>query len=121
MQYICACIDIFVRNVVDACPREAGIMLLIAPDALTCNHVPEGHAQLHQCGCNMLVQEVDELVREWKPEPLVPEKSAAAPRVTTPVIDQIVGPRVTIDGVSGILHLASHNFWGLAGDPSVQV
>ena len=67
------------------------------------------------------MQEVDELVKEWKPEPLVPEKSAQAARVTTPVIDKIAGPRATINGVDNILHLASYNFWGLAGDPSVQV
>lgn len=67
------------------------------------------------------VQEVDELVREWKPEPLVPVKSAQAPRMTTPVIDKIAGPHATINGVSDILHLASYNFWGLSGDPSVQV
>lgn len=69
-----------------------------------------------------LMQEVDELVRDWKPEPLVPEKSATAPpRLRTPLIDEITGAHATIDGVSGILHLASYNFWGLAGHPSIQV
>lgn len=69
----------------------------------------------------MVVQEVDELVKEWKPEPLVPDKSAQAPRMTTPVIDKIAGTHATINGIADILHLASYNFWGLSGDPSVRV
>lgn len=67
------------------------------------------------------MQEIDELVAEWRPVPLVPEDGLAQVAVRTPVVDCMPGARFTVDGVDGVLNLASYNFWGIVQQGHPQV
>lgn len=52
---------------------------------------------------------------------MVTELPATAVKVSTPVIDGVVGARCTINGKGNVLNFASCNFWGLAGDQGILV
>lgn len=68
-----------------------------------------------------MLQEIDQLVNEWKPEDLVPSDGLSAVAVRQPVVESAPGARVTVDGTPGVLHFASLNFWGFAGSAASQV
>lgn len=73
-------------------------------------------------------QEIDELVEEWQPEPLVSEPAAQALDVSflasVPVVQGAVGPRVRLAGASdsgrSIINLMSYNFNGLLGHKALN-
>ncbi|KAJ1658539.1 serine palmitoyltransferase component [Dispira simplex] len=63
-------------------------------------------------------QEVDELIEDWQPEPLVPALSEweREQMEETPILVSEQGPRPRVEGVSQpVLNLVSYNFLGLAG------
>ena len=66
------------------------------------------------------LQEVDELVAEWQPAPLVPPDPLGDFQTRTPVVDSPPGPRATVDGVPDVLNFATLNFWGLGGHSDTQ-
>jgi len=67
-------------------------------------------------------REVEELVQEWQPEPLVPPLSRRAKREaeSIPVIEGPSGAVVKVGGQHKI-NLASFNFLGLVGDQRIEV
>ena len=67
------------------------------------------------------MQEIDDLVAEWRPAPLVPETGLAREDIRTPVVDCLPGARITVDGRAGVLNLASYNFWGIVQQGHPQV
>lgn len=67
------------------------------------------------------LKEVDELVKEWEPEAMVRETPGKSVKVSTPVIDRVVGARCTADDKENVINLASCNFWGLSGDTDILV
>ncbi|KNC47201.1 uncharacterized protein AMSG_11779 [Thecamonas trahens ATCC 50062] len=63
--------------------------------------------------------EIDELVEEWTPEPLVPVLDDRQKAMEMgPVIDRVEpgGVHVTIEGKDGVLNLGSGNYLGLSGN-----
>jgi hypothetical protein len=68
-----------------------------------------------------LQQEIDELCREWKPEPLVPDVTEEDRLPDPPVIEEWESSHwVTVAGRRA-LNLAAADFLGLGNDPAVQV
>ncbi|RKP27202.1 serine palmitoyltransferase 1 [Syncephalis pseudoplumigaleata] len=67
-------------------------------------------------------KEVDELVGEWEPEPLVPLVSAKKRRDldTTHVIVGANGPCVEVQGKGSQINLALFDFMGLLGDQAIK-
>eukprot|EP00118_Oscarella_pearsei_P002334 m.10264 g.10264 ORF g.10264 m.10264 type:complete len:473 (+) comp22097_c0_seq2:29-1447(+) len=63
-------------------------------------------------------EEEDELIREWQPEPLVPE-SADDVTVQERIITGIPGPYAVVNG-KRCLNLASFNFLGLLGNKGIE-
>lgn len=66
-------------------------------------------------------QEVDQLIDEWEPEPLVPSAAAGRPRdlermLHAPVADGLVGAHVSVHG-RDMLNLISVDFSGFIGNP----
>lgn len=68
---------------------------------------------------NLTDKEVDELCKEWSPEPLAPPMPFERSALTTPVIEGAVGRHITADGVR-LLNFTSTNFLGIAGDSGIQ-
>ncbi|KAI0150636.1 aminotransferase class I and II [Xylariaceae sp. FL1272] len=66
--------------------------------------------------------EIDELVRDWEPEPLVPDQTpfeeAEADRV--PVIVGPTGPRVKLATGKTVVNLASYNFYNFNASESIR-
>ena len=58
-------------------------------------------------------KEEEELLAEWKPEPLVPEFTDKYEE--PPLIEGKVGKFVTVDGIK-CLNFASHNYLGFSGN-----
>lgn len=73
-------------------------------------------------GVKFTKNEVEDLVHEWEPEPLVPPLSHRAKREaeSIPVIEGPSGVVVKIGGQEKI-NLASYNFLGLVGDERIEV
>ncbi|KAI8053302.1 pyridoxal phosphate-dependent transferase [Syncephalis plumigaleata] len=67
-------------------------------------------------------KEVDELVNEWEPEPLVPSLTAEKRRDLdeTRVIVGPNGPRVEVQGKGSQINLALFDFMGLLGDNEIK-
>ena len=64
-------------------------------------------------------EEEDDLIQEWKPEPLVPEVDPGHPALHVPVIDEKPGKHMTVDGHK-CLNLATHNYLGFAGNETIE-
>jgi serine palmitoyltransferase len=69
--------------------------------------------------------EVEELIDEWEPEPLVDprlhERYSADATLNEVVLESGVGPLVRVEGSKGIkVNLASYDFLGLAGDKMLK-
>jgi len=64
-------------------------------------------------------EEEEELLAEWKPEPLVPAVDPDHPALHVPVVDQKPGKTITLDGIE-CLNLATHNYLGFAGNEEVE-
>jgi serine palmitoyltransferase len=68
------------------------------------------------------LQEIDELVEEWAPEPLVPPLDVYEELELSnlPIVQGAVGPKPKlVDTGKTALNLASYNFTGLAGDERI--
>ena len=68
------------------------------------------------------MQEIDELVDEWTPEPLVPPLDVyeQVELSNIPVIQGAAGPKPKLMNTGKtVLNLASYNFTGLAGDERI--
>jgi hypothetical protein len=67
-------------------------------------------------------REVEDLVDEWQPEPLVPPLSHRAKREaeSIPVIEGPVGITVKVSG-NDKLNMASYNYLGLVGHAKIEV
>jgi hypothetical protein len=70
---------------------------------------------------SLRLQEMDELVREWRCGPLIAHHELADVRVRTPECDGPPGARARVDGADGVLCFTSYNFWGEAGNADTQV
>jgi len=70
----------------------------------------------------LTTREVEDLVNEWQPEPLVPVLSRRAKReaASIPVIEGPVGITVKIAGEDK-LNFASYNYLGLVGNAKIEV
>ncbi|KAL7619965.1 serine palmitoyltransferase component [Parahypoxylon ruwenzoriense] len=66
--------------------------------------------------------EIDELVREWEPEPLVAPQTAfeEAESEKQPVIVGPTGPKVKLSNGKTVLNLASYNFYNLNASESIK-
>ncbi|VDK72073.1 unnamed protein product [Onchocerca ochengi] len=64
-------------------------------------------------------QQKEQIIAEWKPEPLVPETPAEHPALQTHYFDGKVCKFVTYDGKK-YLNLATTNFLGLIGDKTIE-
>lgn len=62
-------------------------------------------------------KEINELVNEWQPDPLVPLNSPPPPQV--PIIEGKVGPYVQVNGEKK-LNLGSFNFLGFIGNKTIE-
>lgn len=62
-------------------------------------------------------EEEEELLAEWKPEPLVPLN--LEPEEPLPVIEGKAGKEITIDGVK-CWNFATHNYLGFAGRQDIE-
>ena len=78
----------------------------------------------HGLSIHIFIQEIDELVDEWQPEPLVAPMTAEqiADLAKVPVIQGANGPRPKLVNNNGrtVLNLASLNFTGLAGNEHIK-
>jgi hypothetical protein len=97
-----------------------------SPPLLLLTSSGDAATSLHGCtSCNttppLCLKEIDQLVSEWKPVPLVPEDGLSAVKIRTPVVDSFPRVRITVDGKPDILNFASYNFWGLGGNSLSQV
>ncbi len=63
-------------------------------------------------------QEEDELIREWKPEPLCPPMPPS--KRERFIVETVTGRTVRANGQT-LLNFASHNFLGLAGKEEIKV
>lgn len=72
----------------------------------------------------LFIQEIDELVDEWQPEPLVTPTTAeqTADLAKVPIIQGPNSPRPKLMNNNGetVLNLASLNFTGLAGNEHIK-
>ena len=64
-------------------------------------------------------EEEEELLAEWKPEPLVPEVDPDHPMLHLPTVESKPGKELIIDGKT-CLNLGSHNYLGLAGRKELE-
>lgn len=64
-------------------------------------------------------EEEEELLAEWKPEPLVPDVDPDHPALHVPVISEKAGKYMTIGGVR-CLNMATHNYLGFAGNETIE-
>ena len=74
------------------------------------------------CAVTICLQEIDELVEEWTPEPLAQPLSAQeqADLAAVPVIVGPTGPKPKLASGKTVLNLASYNFTGLAGNEEIK-
>lgn len=63
-------------------------------------------------------EEVQQLIDDWSPEPLVAEISEDDPALKFKLVSGRVGKRITVDGVD-CLNMGSHNYMGLLEDQSI--
>ncbi len=64
-------------------------------------------------------EEEEELLADWKPEPLVPDVDPDHPALHVPVIETKPGKRITVEG-HDCLNMATHNYLGFAGNEEVE-
>ncbi|KAI1635780.1 pyridoxal phosphate-dependent transferase [Biscogniauxia mediterranea] len=66
--------------------------------------------------------EIDELVKEWEPEPLVPAQTAfeEAEAEKMPIIVGPTGPKVKLSNGRTVTNLASYNFYNLNASESIK-
>jgi serine palmitoyltransferase len=64
-------------------------------------------------------EEREQIFRNWKPEPLVPEIDANHPALESHIVDGPVGKHITVDGIN-CLNLATHNYLGLEDYPDIK-
>jgi serine palmitoyltransferase len=64
-------------------------------------------------------KEKQELIDEWRPEPLVPPVDANHPALNVRVLDGIVGKTIEIDGRKS-LNFATFNFLNFVGNPRIS-
>ena len=74
---------------------------------------PKGSSEIR-----LTKEEEEELLADWKPEPLVPILSNDDMEVF-PMIDGKVGKEISIDGVK-CLNFATHNYLGFAGREDIE-
>ena len=63
-------------------------------------------------------RERQELIDEWRPEPLVPPVDSNHPALNVRVLDGIVGKTIEIDGKKS-LNFATFNFLNFVGNPRI--
>lgn len=64
-------------------------------------------------------EEEEELLAEWKPEPLISEVDPDHEALHVPVIDHKPGKHLVLDGVE-CLNFATHNYLGFAGNETIE-
>lgn len=64
-------------------------------------------------------QEMDNLINNWQPEPLVPDNRQDHPALNPVVVQGKVGKYVTVNGTD-CLNLATHNYLGLVGNEKME-
>ncbi|CAB4060832.1 SPT [Lepeophtheirus salmonis] len=70
--------------------------------------------------CNWgLLEEEEELLSEWEPEPLVPEYDLNHSALHVPVLDQKAGKYLNIFGEKCI-NFSTHNYLGFAGNQEIE-
>ncbi|KAG6018092.1 hypothetical protein E4U54_004631 [Claviceps lovelessii] len=112
----------FVKLREDVCtvpvPPLAVVMLYKSP------HGPNALSKLMTALANSRLdtQEIDELVDEWVPEPLVSEKTALeeAESERLPVIIGPTGPRVKLSSGRTVTNLASYNFYNFNANEQIK-
>ncbi|KAI1007581.1 Serine palmitoyltransferase 1 [Podosphaera aphanis] len=67
-------------------------------------------------------EEIDDLVEEWAPEPLVAPQTSfeEADSEKTPVIVGPIGPRVKLQNGRNVINLASYNFYNFVGNEYIK-
>lgn len=65
------------------------------------------------------MQEKDELIREWQPEPLVPKVDQDHFALNTRIVSSKIGKYIELDG-KRCLNLGSHNYLGLSEEKGVE-
>ncbi|XP_028403726.1 serine palmitoyltransferase 1-like [Dendronephthya gigantea] len=76
--------------------------------------------KLRESEIHLTEKEEEELIKDWKPEPLVPAKADHPSYVLNPnIIKGKPGHRITVNGKS-CLNLATFNFLGFVGDKDIE-
>lgn len=70
-------------------------------------------------GKQLTREQKQEIIRNWKPEPLVPQVSESHPALTTRIVDGPVGKYIYVDGHK-CLNMATHNYLGLEEFPEIK-
>lgn len=68
----------------------------------------------------LTLEEEEELLAEWNPEPLVPPYDPKDPAINPPTITGKAGKYLTVDGHQ-CLDMATHNYLGMAGNEDIEV
>ncbi|KAI5809261.1 pyridoxal phosphate-dependent transferase [Pyronema omphalodes] len=93
-----------IRSVVELCLFLFAVRYLLAPRYSTKKKTMD-----------LTEQEIDELVEDWTPEPLVaaPTELEALEEERRPIIVGPTGPKVKLMNGKTVTHLASHNYYNL--------
>lgn len=98
---------------------EGVMMIIIARFMLQGSSKPR---KTRIVGEGLTEDEIDELCREWEPEPLYGEVTEFQKTwmENTPTISSHAGRTMTVNGVDGVLDFCTTNFLGLANEKSVE-
>lgn len=91
---------------------EGLLLMLILWLLLRKSYNPRDKSRLTQ-------KEMDQLIEEWVPEPLVPEVDENHPALRPRVVTGRPGKMVTVDGIECI-NVATHNYLGMIDSPQVE-
>jgi len=80
--------------------------------------VTKSRSRSHE-GIRLTKEEEEELLAEWKPEPLVPEIDPNHPALHVPIVSGKPGKYVTVNDIK-CLDMATHNYLGFAGNVEIE-
>lgn len=115
LAFLCNCDE---QNHGCSCPPDAFSQIHFTFSAIFC------FTRCFLCGSRAatIAQEEEELIREWRPVPLVPQlPQRASASVQQLVVEGTTDAHIHAEGGKELVNFASYNFTGLASCPEIKV